>query len=362
MKTRAAIAFAPNEPLVIEEIELDPPGPGQILIRYGAAGLCHSDLHVLDGKRAGRFPLILGHEAAGTVEQCGEGVTRFRPGDTVLPFSVPHCGECDYCRSGMTNLCKYFFAPPIGARIRARGMEVSAFCNIGAFAEYAVVPEMYLAPLRREASMRSVCCIGCAVATGVGAVMFSAKVRPGSTVVVIGLGGIGLSAIQGARLAGAARIVGVDANPVKEAPGRAWGMTDFVLVGSVKKDLAAHLIDLTGGGADFAFECVGSPDLMTTALECTRPGVGLATIVGLPPDGSKMAFAPSNLTRGRRLIGSAMGGVRLDRELPELIDWYVEGKLKIDDMISHVLPLERINDGFELMRKGQVLRAVITFD
>lgn len=362
MLVRAAVAYAPKEPLVIETVELDPPGPGQVLVRYKAAGLCHSDLHVLDGKRAGRFPIILGHEAAGEVVECGPGVSRFSEGDYVIPFAIPHCGECDYCRSGRTNLCASFFAPPPGGSFKSRGRTLTPFCNIAAFAEYAVVPEIYLVSIRKDAPARSICCVGCGVATGVGAALYSAEVRKDSTVVVIGLGGIGLSALQGARIAGASRIIGVDTNPDKEAPARSLGMTEFVDASALDRPLAEHLVSITGGGADYAFECVGVPSLMTAALESTRPGYGLATVVGLPPDGAMMSFAPGNLTRGRRLIGSMMGGVRADRELPQLVDKYMDGEIKIDEMVSHILPFEEINQGFDLLRSGKVLRAVVTFD
>lgn len=362
MRVRAAVAYSANQPMVIEEVDLDPPGDGQVLVRYSAAGLCHSDLHVLDGSRAGRFPLILGHEAAGEVVECGPGVSRLSPGDRILPFAIPHCGACEMCQSGRTNLCRLFFAPPEGGRFTVRGQRLQPFLNIAAFAEYAVVPEIYLARVRPDAPAKSICCIGCGVATGVGAALYSAKVHKDSTVVVLGLGGIGLSAVQGAKIAGASRIIGVDTNPAKEAPGRQLGMTDFVNASALNGGLTEHIVAMTSGGADFAFECVGNPSLMTTALECTKPGWGTGVIVGLAADGQLMSLSPSNMTRGRRLIGTMMGGVSAHKELPMLIDWYMEGRLKVDEIVSHVLPLEQINEGFELLRSGQALRAVVTFD
>lgn len=361
MQTRAAIARTPGARLSIETVNLQPPGPGEVLVRYVAVGLCHSDLHVLDGLRGSRFPIILGHEVAGHVIECGPGVDDLVPGDPVISFAIPHCGECGYCRSERTNLCDRFFAPPPGGQFDLDGEVLTPFCNIAGFSEYSVVPAMYLSKVRADANLASACCIGCGVATGVGAALYSAQVQPGSSVIVFGLGGIGLSTIQGARLAGAKRIIGVDTNPAKEAAARSFGMTDFVNPGTIDQPIAQYLMEYTGGGADFTFECVGVPALMTAALESTRPGWGLATIVGLAPDGATVNAAPGNFTRGRKLIGSCMGGVRKDRELPELVDWYVEGKLKVDEMISHTMPFEQINEGLDMLRQGKVLRAVLTY-
>lgn len=361
METRAAVARVPGERLSIETVTLHPPGKGEVLIHYKAVGLCHSDLHCLDGHRAGRFPIILGHEVAGVVIECGPDVIDLATGDPVISFAIPHCGECDYCLSNRTNLCDRFFAPPPGGRFELGGETLTPFCNIAGFSEYAVVPEIYLAKVRPDVRLETACCIGCGIATGVGAVLYTAKVEPDSTVVIFGLGGIGLSAIQGAKLAGASRIIGVDTNPAKQQAGHDFGMTDFVNPAELDTPIAKYLMQITNGGADYTFECVGLPELMTAALESTRPGWGLATIVGLAPDGATVKAAPGNFTRGRRLIGSCMGGVRKDRELLELVEWYMNGRLKIDQMISHTLPFERINEGLDMLREGQVLRAVVTY-
>lgn len=361
LNVRAAVAHAPHQPLTIETVQLEGPGFGEVLVQFKATGLCHSDLHVLDGTRSMTFPLILGHEGAGIVVECGAGVTSVKPGDHVVPFAVPECRQCSYCASPLTNLCNQFFKPPQGARFSLDGRPVTPFVNLATFAEYSVIREVYLAKIREDAPLDKVCCIGCGVTTGFGAVLFSAKVTPGATVAVFGLGGIGLSAVQGARMAGAVKIIGVDTNPGKEGIGRQLGMTHYLNPASGNMNVVQEIIKLTDGGVDFSFECVGNTSLMRQALESCHPGWGTATIVGLAPDGQDLTIPPGNFTRGRRLIGSCMGGVRGRTDLPKFIDWYMDGHVRVDEIISHVLPLDRINEGFDMMRNGSSIRTVVVF-
>jgi S-(hydroxymethyl)glutathione dehydrogenase/alcohol dehydrogenase len=357
----AAVAISAHEPLEIGTVQLEPPGPMQVLIEVKATSLCHSDLHILDGARSARFPIILGHEAAGIVVECGEGVTTLSPGDHVVPFAVPQCNDCEYCASRRTNLCRQFFSPPAGARFSRDGVPVTPFVNLATFAQYTVIPAIYLVKVRKDAPLDHICTIGCGIATGVGAVLRSAEVTPGATVAIFGLGGIGLSAIQGARIAGAKTIIGIDTNPQKEAIARRLGLTHFINPATIDGKVVEAITDLTSGGADFTFECVGSIKLMVQALESCHPGWGVATVVGLASEGQNIPVLPSHLTRGRRLIGTAMGGFRGVEGLTQLIDLYMDGTLNIDDMLSRTIPLAKINDGFDDMRRGEGVRSVVTF-
>jgi S-(hydroxymethyl)glutathione dehydrogenase/alcohol dehydrogenase len=360
MKVRAAIAHAPNQPLVIEDVDLDGPGPGEVLVQVKATGLCHSDLHVLSGAVPWQFPAVLGHEAAGVVVECGAGVTAFAPGDHVIPFLIPKCGKCAYCASPKTNLCVEALTRlrPRASRFSLNGRPLSQLWALGTFADYTVLPADALVKVRSDAPFDPICYIGCGATTGLGAALFAAKIERGSSVVVFGLGGIGLNVVQGARLAGARQIVGVDPNPSKEAIARRLGLTDFVNPTSVPK-LVSHLMKLTEGGADYSFECVGRPDTMRQAFECTHPAWGQSFVIGVAPQGAEVSATPTHLMLGRRWAGCYMGGARLDR-LPEIVDWYMERKIELDALVTHRFPLERINEGFELMRSGEAIRSVIT--
>jgi S-(hydroxymethyl)glutathione dehydrogenase/alcohol dehydrogenase len=362
MKTAAAIAFAPNQPLSIETVELDGPREGEVLIEVKATGLCHSDLHVLNGSVPWQFPSLLGHEAAGVVLECGPGVTQFQPGDHVIPFLIPRCGRCAYCASPKTNLCVEAFArlKPRESRLSLRGQRVTQLWGLGTFAKHSVIPADALAKVRDDAPFDPICYLGCGATTGIGAALFAAKIEAGSSVVVFGLGGIGLNVLQGARLAGARLIVGVDTNPAKEEIARRCGAHEFITPNAVAK-LTSHLMKLTGGGADYSFECIGNPATMRQAFECTHPAWGESFVIGVAPQGADVCATPAHLMFGRHWRGCYLGGVRLER-LPELVDWYMDKRIDLDSLISHRLPLERINEGFELMRRGESIRTVITFD
>jgi S-(hydroxymethyl)glutathione dehydrogenase/alcohol dehydrogenase len=362
---QAAICHAPGEALRIETVQLRPPGPGEVLIEIVASGICHSDHHyrLLDPP-AGRYPIILGHEGAGIVRECGAEVRSVAPGDHVIPLSLAECGECANCRSGRTNLCEAFLADMRHRpeRFSLNGAPVSVMTNCGTFARYIVVRERNVAKIRKDVPLDLACSIGCAVATGIGAALNTAKVREGSTVVIFGLGGVGMNVAQGARVAGARRIIGVDTNPDRAERSAPFGVTDFVDARAHGDDLVDHLHALTGGGADYSFECVGDVRLMEQALECTHVGWGVCTLLGVLPPGAKLPVTLSTLQMGRTLTGSYMGNIKGRTQLPQLLDLYAEGRIKLDEFVSHRLPLSRINEGFDLMLTGQSLRAVVTFD
>ena len=359
LTVRAAVVHAPNEPFVIENVQLDGPRAGEVLIQVKATGLCHSDLHAYEGKVPWAFPAILGHEAAGIVVECGPGVTGFKPGDHVIPFLIPHCGKCMYCHSSKTNLCVEAFARlrPRESRFSLNGKPVTQLWGLGTFADYTVLPVDTIAKVRDDAPFDTICYIGCGATTGLGAALFAAKIEAGNSVIVFGLGGIGLNVVQGARMAGARQIVGVDTNPAKEAIARQFGATDFVNPKNVEK-IVSHLTKLTGGGADYSFECIGAPQVMRQAFEATNPAWGKSYVVGVAPHGSEVSAIPGNLMMGRHWTGCYMGGARLTR-LPEVVDWYVDRKIDLDSLITHRLPLERIGEGFAMMKSGESIRSVI---
>ncbi|MES2042769.1 MAG: zinc-binding dehydrogenase [Pseudomonadota bacterium] len=358
--TRAAIAFAPNQPIELREVELIDPGPGQVMIRLLATGLCHSDLHVLDGLTYPQFPVVLGHEGVGEVIALGEGVDDFAIGDRVVPFLIPDCGKCALCTSGRTNLCVEF-----GARI-ARGHSpflldgepIKAFAGIGSFAGKTVVMADMLTKVNPAARPDHACCIGCGVTTGIGAALITAKVTPGSSVAVFGTGGVGLSVIQGARIAGAARIIAVDRNPAKEAVARVLGATDFI--NPAEENPVVRIQAMTGAGVDFSFECVGIPDLARQALEATHPAWGVAVCVGLMPAGAEISAPPMLLVTGRHWTGSLMGGAKR-QDVARFVDMYMAGDYDLDPLVSHRLTHDDINRGFDMMRSGEAVRSVVLY-
>jgi S-(hydroxymethyl)glutathione dehydrogenase / alcohol dehydrogenase len=359
LNVRAAVVHGPNQPFVIENLQLDGPREGEVLVQLKATGLCHSDLHAYEGKVPWQFPALLGHEAAGVVVECGPGVTNVKPDDHVIPFLIPRCGQCRYCTSTKTNLCVEAFARlrPRESRFSLGGEPVTQLWGLGTFAEYAVWPVDMVAKVRNDAPFDPICYIGCGATTGLGAALFAAKVDKSSSVVVFGLGGIGLNVVQGARLAGARMIIGVDTNPAKEAIARRMGANEFVNPKNVEK-LTSHLMKLTNGGADYSFECIGLPAVMRQAFECTNPAWGTSYVVGVAPYGTDVSGTPGHLMMGRHWTGCYMGGARLDR-LPEIVDWYMEKKIDLDSLVTHRLKLEQINEGFEMMKNGESIRSVI---
>jgi S-(hydroxymethyl)glutathione dehydrogenase/alcohol dehydrogenase len=369
MDVRAAVAHAAGAPLVIETVQLDGPKAGEVLIEVKASGICHTDEFTRSGADPeGLFPSILGHEGAGVVVDTGPGVTGLVRGDHVIPLYMPECRQCKSCLSRKTNLCTAIRAtqgkgvmPDGTSRFSLRGKLLHHYMGCSTFANYTVLPEIAVAKIRADAPFDKVCYIGCGVTTGIGAVINTAKVEPGANVVVFGLGGIGLNVVQGARLAGADRIVGVDLNPAREALARKFGMTHFVNPGDVRGDLVPYLVDLTGGGADYSFECIGNVDVMRQALECCHRGWGVSVIIGVAGAGQEIRTRPFQLVTGRTWKGTAFGGARGRTEVPRIVDWYMDGKISIDDLITHRLPLERINDGFDLMRKGESIRSVVVY-
>jgi len=369
MKVRAAVAWEAAKPLAIDEVELDGPQAGEVLVEIKATGICHTDKYTLSGADPeGLFPAILGHEGAGIVVECGPGVTSVKPGDHVIPLYTPECRQCKSCLSRKTNLCTAIRAtqgrglmPDGTSRFSRGGRMLHHYMGTSTFANYTVLPEIAVAKIREDAPFDVVCYIGCGVTTGIGAVIFTAKVEPGANVVVFGLGGIGLNVVQGARLAGADMIVGVDLNPRREALARKFGLTHFVNPATLKGDLVAHLVELTKGGADYSFECVGNVELMRQALECCHRGWGVSTIIGVAPAGKEIATRPFQLVTGRVWQGTAFGGARGRTDVPRIVDWYMEKKIAIDDLITHRLPLERINEGFDLMARGESIRSVVLY-
>ena len=368
MKTRAALAFESGRPLEIVEVDLDAPKAGEVLVEIKATGICHTDAFTLEGKDPeGLFPTILGHEGAGVIVDIGEGVVSLKPGDHVIPLYTPECRECEFCLNPKTNLCQAIrttqgqgVMPDGTSRFSYEGEKVMHYMGCSTFANYTVLPEIALAKIRKDAPFEKVCYIGCGVTTGVGAVLNTAKVEAGSTVVVFGLGGIGLNVIQGCRLVGATRIVGVDVNSAREDLGRKFGITDFVNPRGID-DVVGHLVELTGGGADYSFECIGNVETMRQALECCHKGWGESVIIGVAGAGAEISTRPFQLVTGRVWRGTAFGGARGRTDVPGIVDWYMEGRLDIDSLITHELPLERINDAFDLMHAGESIRSVVVY-
>jgi S-(hydroxymethyl)glutathione dehydrogenase/alcohol dehydrogenase len=369
MKTRAAVAYKAGQPLVIEEVELQGPKSGEVLVEIKASGVCHTDEFTRSGADPeGLFPAIFGHEGAGVVVDIGSGVTSVAKGDHVIPLYTPECRQCKSCLSRKTNLCTAIRAtqgkgvmPDGSSRFSIGGEMVHHYMGCSTFSNFTVLPEIAVAKIRKDAPFEKVCYIGCGVTTGVGAMINTAKVEPGANVVVFGLGGIGLNVVQGARMVGANMIVGVDVNPAREALARKFGMTNFVNPKAVGGDLVAHLVELTGGGADYSFECVGNVDLMRAALECCHRGWGVSVIIGVAGAGQEIKTRPFQLVTGRVWKGTAFGGARGRTDVPKIVDWYMDGKINIDDLITHVLPLNDINTAFDLMHSGESIRTVVTF-
>jgi S-(hydroxymethyl)glutathione dehydrogenase/alcohol dehydrogenase len=369
MDVRAAVAFEAGKPLRIETVQLDGPKFGEVLIEVKATGICHTDKYTLSGADPeGLFPSILGHEGAGVVVDVGAGVRSLKKGDHVIPLYTPECRECKSCTSRKTNLCTSIRAtqgkgvmPDGASRFSFQGKPLFHYMGCSTFANYTVMPEIAVAKIREDAPFDKACYIGCGVTTGIGAVIFTAKVEPGANVVVFGLGGIGLNVVQGAKLAGADMIVGVDTNPAREKLARKFGLTHFVNPRDVKGDLVAHLVELTKGGADYSFECIGNTQVMRQALECCHRGWGQSIIIGVAASGQEIATRPFQLVTGRVWKGTAFGGARGRTDVPKIVDWYMERKINIDDLITHTLPLERINEGFELMTRGESIRTVVVY-
>jgi len=369
MKVRAAIAFEAGKPLVVDTVDLDGPRAGEVLVEIKATGLCHTDKYTLSGADPeGLFPAILGHEGAGIVVDVGPGVKSLKKGDHVIPLYTPECRECEYCLNPKTNLCQAIrstqgqgLMPDGSSRFSHQGRKVHHYMGTSTFAQYTVLPEIALAKIREDAPFDKVCYIGCGVTTGIGAVIYTAKVEPGSKVVVFGLGGIGLNVIQGARMVGADMIVGVDINPARREMAERFGMTHFVNPKEVEGDLVPYLVNLTKGGADYSFECVGNTTLMRQALECCHKGWGTSVIIGVAAAGQEISTRPFQLVTGRNWRGSAFGGARGRTDVPKIVDWYMDGKINIDDLITHVMPLERINEGFDLMTRGESIRGVVVY-
>ena len=369
MDVRAAIAFEAGKPLVVDTVQLDGPKAGEVLVELKATGICHTDKYTLSGADSeGIFPSILGHEGAGVVVDVGAGVKSVKKGDHVIPLYTPECRECKSCTSQKTNLCTQIRAtqgkgvmPDGTSRFSYKGKPVMHYMGCSTFANYTVLPEIAVAKVREDAPFDKICYIGCGVTTGIGAVIWTAKVEPGANVVVFGLGGIGLNVIQGAKMAGANKIVGVDLNNGRETLARKFGLTHFVNPKEIKGDLVPHLVELTDGGADYSFECVGSPQLMRQALECCHRGWGVSTIIGVAAAGQEIATRPFQLVTGRRWIGTAFGGCRGRTQVPGIVDWYMDKKINIDDLITHKLPLEKINEGFDLMTRGESIRTVVVY-
>jgi len=369
MKTRAAVARAAGKPLEIEEIQLEGPKAGEVLVEIKATGVCHTDEFTLSGADPeGKFPAILGHEGAGIVREVGAGVRSVAPGDHVIPLYTPECRQCKTCTSRKSNLCTAIRAtqgqglmPDGTSRFSGKGGTIFHYMGTSTFANHSVLPEIAVAKVRKDAPFEKICYIGCGVTTGIGAVINTAKVSAGANAVVFGLGGIGLNVIQGLALVGASKIVGVDLNPARRAMAEEFGMTHFVNPAELKGDLVAKLVELTDGGADYSFECIGNVDVMRQALECCHRGWGESIIIGVAGAGQEIKTRPFQLVTGRVWKGTAFGGARGRTDVPKIVDWYKDGKIRIDPLITHVLPLERINEAFELMREGKSIRSVVTF-
>jgi S-(hydroxymethyl)glutathione dehydrogenase/alcohol dehydrogenase len=369
MDVRAAVAFEPGKPLAVTHVQLDGPRAGEVMVEIKATGICHTDEFTLSGKDPeGLFPAILGHEGAGVVVEVGPGVGSLKPGDHVIPLYTPECRECEYCLSRKTNLCQKIrttqgagVMPDGTSRFSLDGRKLHHYMGTSTFANFTVLPEIAVAKIRADAPFDKVCYIGCGVTTGIGAVINTAKVEAGANCVVFGLGGIGLNVIQGLRLVGANMIVGVDLNPARKAWGERFGMTHFVDPREAGGDLVKYLVDLTGGGADYSFECIGNVDTMRAALECCHKGWGESVIIGVAPAGAEIRTRPFQLVTGRVWRGTAFGGARGRTDVPRIVDWYMEKKIEIDPMITHQMPLTDINKAFDLMHEGKSIRSVVTF-
>lgn len=368
MKTRAAIAWQAGQPLTIHEVDLAAPRAGEVLVEIKATGICHTDYYTLSGADPeGRFPAILGHEGAGVVLEVGEGVKSLKAGDHVIPLYTPECRQCKFCLSQKTNLCQAIrttqgqgLMPDGTSRFSLDGQPILHYMGTSTFANHIVVPEIALAKIREDAPFDKVCYIGCGVTTGVGAVLFTAKVEAGANVVVFGLGGIGLNVVQGAKMVGAGKIIGVDIDPRRQAMARKFGMTHFINPKEVENVVDA-IIQLTDGGADYSFECIGNTQVMRQALECCHKGWGRSIIIGVAEAGAEISTRPFQLVTGRHWEGSAFGGARGRTDVPKIVDWYMEGKLNIDDLITHHLTLDEINKGFDLMKAGESIRSVVVY-
>ncbi|MFZ3485592.1 S-(hydroxymethyl)glutathione dehydrogenase/class III alcohol dehydrogenase [Sphingomonas sp. 3-13AW] len=370
MKTRAAVAFEAKKPLEIVELDLEGPKPGEVLIEIMATGICHTDAYTLDGfDSEGIFPSVLGHEGAGIVREVGAGVTSVKPGDHVIPLYTPECRQCKSCLSGKTNLCTAIRAtqgkglmPDGTTRFSYKGQPIFHYMGCSTFSNFTVLPEIAVAKIREDAPFQTSCYIGCGVTTGVGAVVNTAKVQVGDNIVVFGLGGIGLNVLQGAKLAGANKIIGVDINPDREEWGRRFGMTDFIDGrGKSREEVIAEILALTDGGADYTFDCTGNTEVMRTALEACHRGWGTSIIIGVAEAGKEISTRPFQLVTGRNWRGTAFGGAKGRTDVPKIVDWYMDGKIAIDPMITHVLTLEEINKGFDLMHAGESIRSVVVY-
>ncbi len=369
MKSRAAVAWEAGKPLVIEEIDVAGPKAGEVLVQIVATGVCHTDAYTLSGKDPeGLFPSVFGHEGAGIVQEVGEGVTSVKPGDHVIPLYTAECGKCKFCLSGKTNLCSAVRAtqgqglmPDGTRRFSLNGTEINHYMGTSTFSEYTVVPEVSLAKVSKEAPLDKICLLGCGVTTGIGAVLNTAKVEPGATVAVFGLGGIGLSVIQGAVMAKAGRIIAIDVNNDKKEIARQFGATDFINPKDYSNSIQEVIVGLTDGGVDYSFECIGNVNVMRSALECCHKGWGESIVIGVAGAGEEISTRPFQLVTGRKWEGSAFGGARGRTDVPKIVDWYMDGKIEIDPMITHVLSLEEINKGFDLMHAGESIRSVVVF-
>ncbi|HAZ44631.1 MAG TPA: S-(hydroxymethyl)glutathione dehydrogenase/class III alcohol dehydrogenase [Cyanobacteria bacterium UBA11371] len=369
MDVKAAIAFEAGKPLSIETVQLEGPKEGEVLVEIKATGVCHTDAFTLSGADPeGLFPAILGHEGAGVVVEVGSGVKSVKVGDHVIPLYIPECRNCEYCLSGKTNLCQAIrvtqgrgVMPDGTSRFSLKGQKILHYMGTSTFANYTVLPEISVAKIREDAPFEKVCLIGCGVTTGLGAVVNTAKVEPGSNVVVFGLGGVGLNVIQGAKMVGANMIVGVDINPAKRELAEKFGMTHFVNPKEIDGDLVSYLVELTKGGADYSFECIGNINVMRQALECCHKGWGTSVIIGVAGAGQEISTRPFQLVTGRVWKGSAFGGAKGRTDVPKIVDWFMNGKIDIDSLITQVMPIEQINEAFDLMHKGKSIRSVLTF-
>ena len=368
MKSRAAVAFEAGKPLEIAEVDVGGPAAGEVMVEIKATGVCHTDAFTLSGDDPeGAFPAILGHEGAGVVVEVGEGVKGLKVGDHVIPLYTPECRTCNFCLNPKTNLCQAIretqgegLMPDRTSRFSIDGEPILHYMGCSTFSNYTVLPEIAIAKVREDAPFDKICYVGCGVTTGIGAVAFTMKVEPGATVAVFGLGGIGLNVIQGAKLVGARRIIGVDINPSKKELATQFGMTDFVNPKEVE-DVVDHLIQMTGGGVDYSFECIGNVNLMRQALECCHKGWGQSCIIGVAGAGQEISTRPFQLVTGRSWRGTAFGGARGRTDVPMIVDWYMEGKIHVDEMITHTMPLNEINTAFDLMHEGKSIRSVVTF-
>ena len=368
MKSRAAVAFKPDHPFEVMEVDLDGPKAGEVLVEIKATGICHTDAFTLSGEDPeGEFPVILGHEGAGIVRELGPGVTSVNVDDIVIPLYTPECRQCDFCLHPKTNLCQSIrvtqgrgLMPDGSSRFSLDGKPILHYMGCSTFSNFTVLPEIALAKVRSDAPFEKICYIGCGVTTGVGAVAFEAKVEPGSTVAVFGLGGIGLNVIQGARMVGADRIIGIDINPTREKLGRNFGMTDFINPKEIN-NVTEAIIDLTDGGVDYSFECIGNVETMREALECCHKGWGESFVIGVAGAGQEISTRPFQLVTGRSWKGTAFGGARGRTDVPRIVEWYMDGKIQIDPLITHTLPLNKINEAFTMMHNGESIRSVVLY-